>query len=42
MIEANIRFYGANWYPYYRRSKAFLGQHRVRYQDFDIDQDTNA
>ena len=42
MVEETIRLYGANWCPDCRRSKAFLGQHRVPYQYFDIDQDTDA
>ena len=37
-----IRLYGANWCPDCRRSKAFLGEHRIAYQYIDIEQDVEA
>ncbi|MDA1218290.1 MAG: thioredoxin-disulfide reductase [Chloroflexi bacterium] len=42
MAEENIKLYGANWCPDCRRSKAFLGQHRIPYEYLDIEQDTDA
>jgi thioredoxin reductase (NADPH) len=37
-----IRVYGAPWCPDCRRSKAFLGEHRVAYEWIDIDHDRDA
>ena len=41
-IKPDIKFYGAHWCPDCRRSRTFLGEHRVPYQYFDVDQDTEA
>jgi len=41
-IKSDIKFYGAHWCPDCRRSRTFLGEHRVPYQYFDVDQDTEA
>ena len=41
-IISDIKFYGAHWCPDCRRSRTFLGEHRVAYQYFDVDQDTEA
>ena len=41
-ITSDIKFYGAHWCPDCRRSRTFLGEHRVPYQYFDVDQDTEA
>jgi len=41
-IKSDIKFYGAHWCPDCRRSRKFLGEHRVPYQYFDVDQDTEA
>ena len=38
MAEDTIKFYGAQWCPDCRRSKAFLGEHRIPYQYFDVEQ----
>ena len=40
--KSDIKFYGAHWCPDCRRSRTFLGEHRVPYQYFDVDQDTEA
>src|SRR3989304_6298942 len=37
-----ITVYGAPWCPDCRRSKAFLGEHRVAYEWIDIDHDPEA
>ena len=42
MVQPDIKFYGAHWCPDCRRSRTFLGEHRVPYQYFDVDQDTEA
>ena len=42
MAEETIKFYGAQWCPDCRRSKAFLGEHRIPYQYVDVDQSTGA
>ena len=42
MAEGTIKFYGALWCPDCRRSKTFLGEHRVPYEYIDVDQDTDA
>lgn len=42
MAKAEIKFYGAHWCPDCRRSRAILGEHRIPYQYFDVDQDTEA
>ena len=42
MAEGTINFYGAHWCPDCRRSKAFLGEHRVSYRWIDVEQDTEA
>ena len=39
MTNAKITIYGAPWCPDCRRSKQFLGEHRVPYTWVDIDQD---
>ena len=41
-MTSDIKFYGAHWCPDCRRSRTFLGEHRVPYQYFDVDQDTEA
>ena len=41
-MESVIKFYGAQWCPDCRRSRTFLGEHRVPYQFIDVDQDTDA
>jgi thioredoxin reductase (NADPH) len=38
----DITVYGAPWCPDCRRAKKFLGEHRVRYDWTDIDQDPDA
>ena len=40
--QSEIRLYGAHWCPDCRRSRAFLGEHRVAYQFIDIEQDVEA
>ena len=40
--KSDIKFYGAHWCPDCRRSRTFLGEHRVPYQFVDVDQDTEA
>ena len=42
MVETNITVYGANWCPDCRRSKMFLGEHRVPYKWVDVEQDSDA
>ncbi|MDA8307746.1 MAG: FAD-dependent oxidoreductase [Deltaproteobacteria bacterium] len=42
MMETDITVYGANWCPDCRRSKLFLGEHRVPYKWVDIEQDSDA
>ncbi|MDR3553518.1 MAG: FAD-dependent oxidoreductase [Syntrophobacteraceae bacterium] len=42
MIETDITVYGANWCPDCRRSKLFLGEHRVPYKWVDIEEDSDA
>ena len=42
MVQSGITFYGAHWCPDCRRSRAFLGEHRVPYQFVDVDQDAEA
>ena len=39
MADAKITVYGAPWCPDCKRSKQFLGEHRVPYTWVDIDQD---
>ena len=39
---ADIRMYGAPWCPDCRRSKKFLGEHRVQYNWIDIDDDAEG
>ncbi len=41
-VRPELRVYGALWCPDCRRSKAFLSQHRIKYQWIDIDQDADA
>ncbi len=40
--QSEIRLYGAHWCPDCKRSRAFLGEHRVAYQYIDIEQDVEA
>ena len=42
MAQENIKLYGAHWCPDCRRSRAFLGEHRISYQYFDVDENTEA
>ena len=42
MTETDITVYGANWCPDCRRSKIFLGEHRVPYKWVDIEEDSDA
>jgi thioredoxin reductase (NADPH) len=42
MFETDITVYGANWCPDCRRSKMFLGEHRVPYKWVDIEKDSKA
>ncbi|MFQ6030348.1 MAG: FAD-dependent oxidoreductase [Dehalococcoidia bacterium] len=42
MTEGMINVYGAPWCPDCRRSKAFLGEHRIPYEWIDVDQDASA
>ncbi|MDR3567074.1 MAG: FAD-dependent oxidoreductase [Syntrophobacteraceae bacterium] len=42
MVETDITVYGANWCPDCRRSKMFLGEHRVSYKWVDIEKDSEA
>ncbi len=42
MPEEDIRFYGANWCPDCHRAKQFLGEHRIKYQWFDVEQSSEA
>lgn len=39
---AEVTLYGAHWCPDCRRSKQFLGEHRVQYHWIDIDEDAAA
>jgi len=39
---ADIKLYGAPWCPDCKRSKKFLGEHRVPYEWIDIDQDPSG
>ena len=39
---AEIKVYGAPWCPDCRRTKTFLGEHRITYDWIDIDEDTSA
>ena len=40
--QPEIKLYGANWCPDCKRSKAFLGEHRVPYEYIDIEDDAEA
>lgn len=40
--QSEIRLYGAHWCPDCKRSRTFLGEHRIAYQFIDIDQDIEA
>lgn len=42
MSEAKITLYGAHWCPDCRRSKQFLGEHKIPYEWVDIEQDASA
>ena len=42
MPEDTIKLYGAHWCPDCRRSRAFLGEHRISYQYFDVDEDAGT
>ncbi len=42
MSEATITLYGAHWCPDCRRSKHFLGEHKIPYNWVDIEQDAVA
>ncbi len=42
MAGGNIKLYGANWCPDCRRAKEFLGEHRIKYQWYDVEQSTEA
>ena len=42
MSEATITLYGAHWCPDCRRSKQFLGEHKIPYHWVDIEQDEKA
>jgi thioredoxin reductase (NADPH) len=42
MIQTDITVYGANWCPDCRRSKLFLGEHRIPYKWLDIEEDSEA
>ena len=39
---ADIQVYGAPWCPDCRRSKKFLGEHRVQYDWIDVDEDASG
>ena len=39
---ADIKLYGATWCPDCKRSKRFLGEHRVAYDYVDLDQDPDG
>ena len=41
-MTANITLYGAPWCPDCRRSKQFLGEHRIGYQWVDVDMDPDG
>ena len=40
--QKNIVIYGTSWCPDCKRSKQFFGDHRVRYQWVDIEQDSES
>ena len=40
--EADITLYGASWCPDCRRSKQFLGEHRIAYHWVDVDADPDG
>jgi thioredoxin reductase (NADPH) len=42
MTKSGIVVYGAHWCPDCRRSKQFLGEHQIRYEWVDIEQDPAA
>ncbi len=42
MTNPTITLYGAHWCPDCRRSKQFLGEHRIPYTWVDIEQDPTA
>jgi len=42
MSETTITLYGAHWCPDCRRSKQFLGEHKIPYHWVDIEQDAAA
>ncbi len=42
MSETTITLYGAHWCPDCRRSKQFLGEHKIPYNWVDIEQDAAA
>ncbi|NKQ36958.1 MAG: FAD-dependent oxidoreductase [Chloroflexi bacterium] len=42
MSETTITLYGAHWCPDCRRSKQFLGEHKIPYNWVDIERDTVA
>ena len=42
MAGENIKIYGANWCPDCRRAKEFLGEHRIKYQWYDVEQSAEA
>ncbi|MGC8492770.1 MAG: FAD-dependent oxidoreductase [Syntrophobacteraceae bacterium] len=42
MTENDITVYGANWCPDCRRSKLFLGDHKIPYKWVDIEEDSAA
>ncbi len=42
MINADITVYGAHWCPDCRRSKLFLGEHRIAYNWVDIEEDPDG